>query len=451
MQIIIAGAGKVGASIAEGLLREGHDITVIDNDSEAAARLSDILDINCVVADAKNASVLESAGVSGADLFVAATADDKTNMLSSLAAKKLGAGGVIARVRDPEFLQQMDFWRDAIGLSFVVNPDFECALAISRSLNFPTAAKVDTFSKGRVEIVEYKIKDDDMLVNFPVRNMHAKFGSNVLISFVERGEDVFIPNGELVFKAGDTIGITGTTSNIRKFCIAAKIYKKPVKNVLVIGGGKTAVYLARILGEQGIDVSIIEKQRSSCEYIAELLPKASIICGDATRSDVLLSNGLTTCDAFVALTGDDAANVIASMYAREMGAEKVIVKVNREHYSFILKNDGLDGIVIPKELVALQLTRYVRGVSASAGSSMESLYKIAGGRVEASEFRLAGASELTGIKLKDLKLKKGVLIASIVRQGANILPGGETELMPDDYVVVVSESGRLVDINDILE
>jgi trk system potassium uptake protein TrkA len=450
MKIIIAGGGKIGHSVASILADEGHDITVIDHNSDRVSQLSNSLDVICFEGSATNAESLREAGAADADLLLAATQYDEVNMVCGISARHLGARHVIARIRDPEYLSQKAFLREALGLDLIVNPDFECAREIARILRFPSAVRVDTFSKGSVEIVEYKVAEGSVLEGVQMKDLGAKLGVRVLVSVVERGKDAFIPNGAFTLQAGDRLSITGTVAELRRFFAAVGQLKKPIRQVMIVGGSRTAVYLSRMLQESGMSVTVVEKDRERCDRLCDLLPDAHIVYGDATRSDVLLEDGLCTSDAFVALTGEDGDNIVTSLYARQCGVGKIVAKVNRDHFAEILEGSGLDSIVSARELIAEQLARYVRAMSNSAGSSMETLYRLADGRVEAIEFRVGENAACVGKPLRELKLKPNTLIAAVIRGSKSILPDGGTVIQPGDHAIVVSAAGKLQTLDDIV-
>ena len=451
MKIIVAGAGKIGHSVAAILSEEGHDITVIDRKSDTIQQLSNALDVICVEGSATNPETLQEAGAGSADLLVAATQMDEVNMVCGISARKLGTEHVIVRVRDPEYLSQTEFLREALGIDMLVNPEYECAKEISRILHFPSAARVDAFSKGSLEIVEHRVLPGSKLDGLQLKLLPQQFGAKVLVGVVERNGEAFIPNGSFTLQGGDKLSITGTTHELRGFFMATGQYKKPVRRVMIMGGGRIAVYLTLMLLESGMKVTVVERDRERCELLCDMIPKAHIVCGDATRSDVLLEDGISTADAFVALTGDDGDNIITSMYAKSCHVEKIVTKVNREHYSEILESSGLDTVVTPKELVAQQLARYVRAMSNSVGSRMETLYLLADGQVEALEFKVSEGAACVGIPLKDLKLKPNILISAVIRGSHSIIPDGNTRIYPGDHAVIVTSAGRLNDIDAIVE
>lgn len=452
MKIIIAGAGKVGRSVARSLALEGHDVTIIDSEPDTIASISNELDVICIEGSATNSETLAEAGASEADLLVAATGSDEINMVCGISAHKLGAAHVIARVRDPQYMQQKEFLREALGLSVIVNPEYECAQEISRILRFPSAVRVDAFSKGSLEIVEHRVQAGGLLDGLSLRELPSKINAKVLVSLVERGREVIIPNGSFVIKADDMLSITASAKELRRFFIAIGSYKKPVKNVMIMGGSRIGVYLARLLHENGMDITIIEQNRERCEELCDLVPETNIVCGDATRSDVLLEEGLRSADAFVALTGEDGDNIVTSLYAQRSGIGKIVTKVNRESFSEILEAAGLDSAVNAKEVVAEQITRYVRGLHNSIDSgTVETLYKLADGSAEALEFRVSSGAKCLGIKLRDMKLKQNVLIAALIRGRESIIPDGNTEIMAGDHAVVVAPTGLLTDVDSILK
>ena len=451
MKIIIAGAGKVGHSVASLLAEEGHDITIIDHDPETIQVLSNDLDVICVEGSATNPATLQEAGAEHADLLLAATEQDETNMICGISARKLGTPHVIARVRDPEYLHQTEFLRETLGLSVIVNPEYECAKEISRILRFPGAVRVDAFSKGSLEIVEHKVPIGGKLEGVARKELVQRFGAKVLVGVVERGSNALIPNGDFVIRAGDRLSITGSTRELRRFFIAIGQYKRPVRQVMIMGGGRIAVYLTRMLQESGIQVTVVEKDRERCDQLCDLVPEAHVVCGDATRSDVLQEDGLSSADAFVALTGDDGDNIITALYAKSCAVDKIVVKVNRDYFAEILENAGLDSIVSPKDLVAQQLARYVRAMSNSMGGSMETLYRLADGKVEALEFKVSPDSACVNIPLKDLKLRPNILISAIVRDGKSIIPDGSSRILPGDHAVIVTAAGRLQNMDAIVE
>ena len=451
MKIIIAGAGKIGSAMAEVLSSEGHDVTVIDNSSETISHVSDMMDVICLEGSAANSDVLIAAGAEDADLLIAATEKDEINMICGVSARKLGTRHVISRIRDTEYLSKREFLREAFGLDMIVNPEYECAKEISRILRFPGSSRVDAFSKGSVEIAEVNVIPGDKLEGIQLKDMAGKFGAKVLVSVVERGSEAIIPNGLFELRKGDILSVTGTANELRKFFVSTGKYKKPVKSVVIMGGGRISVYLCRILLESGISVCVIERDRELCELLSSLLPGASIIYGDATRSEVLYEEGINSADAFVALSGDDANNIITSMFVSHCPVDKIITKVSHSQYPEVIAASGLETVVTPQKIVAQQLARYVRAMSNSEGSSMETLYSLAGGKAEALEFIVGESALCINKPLKELKIRPNTIIAALIRDGKSIIPDGETSIRPGDHAIITAPAGVYHNIDEIIE
>ena len=451
MKVLIAGAGKIGFSIAEILAAEGHEISVIDRNSESISFVSNNLDVICFEGNAANPQVLMEAGAAQADLVVAVSEKDETNMICAIISRKLGASHAIARVRDPEYLNQREFFSEALGLSLIVNPEYECAQEISRIIRFPGAVRVDTFSKGNLEIVEYRVGPGDKLEGVSLKDLPEISGAKVLVSLVERDRDAIIPNGSFVLRRGDRLSISGAAEQLKKFFSACGHGFRRIKHTIIVGGGRTSVYLARLLQEHGIAVTIIEMDYERCRRLSDLLPKARIICGDATNSEVLQEEGISSADAFVTLTGNDGVNIICSMYAKTQGNMKIVTKVNRGHFLDILDDFGLDSIVAPKELVTEQLVRYARAMNNRQSSNMEALYRLADGKVEALEFKVCDQSGCTGKPISQLSLKPNIIICALIRNRHCIIPDGSTIIEPGDHAVVICPAGKLLSLDDMLE
>ncbi|MBQ3482389.1 MAG: Trk system potassium transporter TrkA [Oscillospiraceae bacterium] len=450
MKIIIAGAGKVGAGIAQSLEAEGHDITLIDRDSATIDRMVNELDVICCLGNATHLDTLREAGTDQADIFMAVTESDEVNMICALAARRLGARYIVARIRDPEYLTQTEFLREAVGLSVIVNPEYECAKEISRILRFPSAVRVETFSKGSAEIIDYRVPEGSPLHGLDLLECGRRFGAKVLVSVVERGDEALIPNGDFVLRSGDKLSLMGEGRELRRFFTAVGGKRRRVKKVMIMGGSRTSVYLADLLDESGISATVFDRSRERCDELCDLIPHARVICGDAARDEVLLEEGIRSADAFVALTGDDGDNIVTAMYAKRCGVPKTVVKVNMRHFSGMLDGEG-DSMITPKEIVSQQITGFVRAISNSAASSsIETIHKLAGGRIEAMEFKVGESANCLGVPLRDLKPRKGVLISAITRGEKTLIPNGSTTIESGDHAVVIAPAGMLRDINDIM-
>ncbi|MBQ2895791.1 MAG: Trk system potassium transporter TrkA [Oscillospiraceae bacterium] len=451
MKILIIGAGKVGLAIARQLTNEGHDIAVVDSNAEKIAQVSDMYDVITLEGSGTNFSVLREAGVQDSDLVIAATGSDDINMVVSVAASHLGATYVAARMKDPEYNSERAFLREAYGMSAVFNPDLGAASEISRILQFPTAARVETFARGRAELVEYRIPSGSSMDGLALKDLAKTFKARVLVCAVERGGVVSIPKGDFVLRCGDRLNISGARPELRRFFAAVGAYKKPVRSAMLLGGSRIAGYLARNLIDAGIRVTIIERRRERCEMLFDLLPEASIVCGDGCKQEVLLEEGIRDADAFVALTGFDEDNIIVSMYAQDCGVGKVVTKISDDHFVPMLQRSGLDCFICPKVLAASEIVRYARAIQNAEGSSVETLYRLNDDKVEALEFVVGAGSRCVERPLKDLRLREHVLIAAVIHGNECIIPNGNTVIHPGDRAVVVTTGAGLRDLDAILE
>ena len=451
MDITILGAGKFGKTLCEQLSGENHNITVIDISDSVVDKIVDDCDVLGVIGDGMNIETLTEAGAGRADIFIATTAADEKNMISALFAKKLGAKHVVARVRNPLYRKQTGFMREEMGISLMINPELEAAKEISRMLKFPAAAKIETFVKGRVEMAEVRVPDDCILSGHSLREIGKKIKSTVLICSVERDDDVIIPNGDFIIRGGDRINLTAAHTELSSFLKESGIITPKVRSVMIIGCGATGFYLARLLGESGIRVKVIDNNMANCENINNLLPKAEVVCADGTNHQVLEEEGLLTCDALVSLTGVDEENIIVSLFAKAKGVEKVITKVNNSALMPIIDSFGLDSIITPKDVAANIVNTYVRAKENAKSSKVLTLYKLAGGLIEALEFSVAEEANYTGVKLKDLSLKENVLIGAIVKGNRIITPNGDSTLDVGDRVIVVAKNSHFDDLSQLFE
>ena len=452
MNIIVVGAGKVGYTLAEQLCRENHNVTVIDSSEQALRRVRDALDVMCIGGNGATVDLLNQAGAPSADLLIAATDLDEVNMLCCLTARNLGTGYTIARIRNPEYYPNMGSIKRNLGIGMVINPENATAMEIARLLRFPSAANIESFCRGRVELMSFRVQADDFLVGKPVYTLSDRLQKlSMLFCAVERGGEVIIPNGSFTTQAGDTIYIIGQPTGLDEFFHLLGRYSHKVKHVFVVGGGRISVYLAQLLNRMGIGVKLVERDRERCRAISQRLPGALIICGDGTDQELLEAENLTASDAFVALTDRDEDNLIISLYAMQQGLGKVIAKSNRQNYAGIARAVGLDSVISLKQTTAAHILHLVRGMQNSQGSVMHALYRIAGGQAEAMEFSVGSTTRNLGVPLKQLKLKKGILIAVILRDDQVIIPEGSSFIQERDSVIVVSKDHTILDLNDIYE
>ncbi len=451
MKIVIVGCGKIGTTLTARLRKENHDISVIDVNGKLVDSVMDQYDVYGVHGTGINCDVLRKAGVEGADLVVAAAPTDEINLLSCTIAGKMGAKHCIARVRDPNLTGQMQFMRDALGITDTVNPEYDAAAEISRIVRMPSAIKVDAFAKGRIDLAEYKIEEGSLLDGVALFKLPAVYKeSRLLICAVTRGEEVLIPAGDFILKAGDRIHMTASPADLSMFFKKQGSSSARVRNALIVGGGRITYHLTRMLLDAGVAVKIVEIDGDRCASLSSAFPKARIINGDGTDQDILISEGLDRADAFVSLTGMDEENIIISMYARSRANAKVITKINRASLNRLVTEFKLDSVVSPRELTANSIIQYVRAVENVGSSGIVTYRALVDGKVEALEFIAGDRSRLLNIPLKDLKLKPNVLIGGIIRENKVIIPTGSDTVVINDRVVIVTTNRFFRDLDEIL-
>ena len=450
MKIVIIGDGKVGYKLAKQLSSEKYDIILIDNNEEKLRKSIERMDVFCVAGEGGSVEVQQRADVPHADLVIACTSTDECNMLSCLIARRLGARHTIARVRNPIYYKQIDFLKKDLHLSMVVNPELIVAGDITRLLLFPDVSKVETFVKGRVELVEFPIHCGK-LEGLSLSELYARFQVQVLVCAVESGETVLIPDGDYILKAGDKLHIAASHQNMEQFFKKIALRKEKIKNAMICGGGRVAYYLASQLCNLGMNVKIIERNRERCEELCELLPQATIINGDATEHDLLIEEGIEKTDAFIALTGMDEENIIMSLFASKQSVSKVIVKINEDRRAMMIDELGLDSIVSAKTATADAILGYVRARrNSQCSANVETMYQLLDGRVEALEFIIKSENAYTGVPLKDLNLKVNNIIACIARGRKIIIPNGDDSIQVGDSVVIITMTKQIRDLDDIL-
>ncbi len=451
MNIIVVGLGKVGEKIVELLVREEeHNITVVDVKSVVLRDVVNTYDVIGVTGSGASIEVLNEAGVENADILIAATGSDEINLLTCFIARKVSGCKTIARVRNPEYGKELQLFKEDLGLAMIINPEFTAAVEIARTLRFPSAIQIDTFSKGRVELLKFRVQEGSSLDEIKIVDISNKLNCDVLVCGVERGDEVFIPGGDFVLKAGDLVSIVSTIKDAGFFFKKIGLKTDRVKDTIIVGGGKTSVYLANNLLKLGIDVKIIEQNPQRCEELCALLPKATIINGDGTENALLLEEGIENAESFVALTGIDEENIMLSLYAKTKTKGKVVTKINRIAYDDVIRHLGLDTMIYPKTLAAEYIVRFVRARNNSMGNNIETLHYVLDGKAEALEFRIGDASPLANKTIESLSLKDGIIIACINRGGKIIIPRGKDVIMPKDTVIVVTVNRGFEDISDIL-
>lgn len=453
MKIIIVGCGKVGRTIAEQLNEEKHDITVIDIKESVITRLTDKLDIMGIDGDGASRATLLEADVSNADLIIAVTGADELNLYICLLAHFCGAKNTIARVRKPVYhkdLLECGNLTKSLGLTRLINPEHIAASEISRLVSFPSAIEVDSFAGKSVEIYTFKLNPDSALVGKKISEL-TLFKGNIRICDVERDDKVYIPGGDFTLSPNDKVSVIATPNIATKFFKKIKSSIIKAKDVMIIGGSRTAFYLAEELCGNGINVKIIEKSEERCAELCDLLPDAMIIRGDGMNQDLLRNEGIEKMDAVVTLMDLDEENIMLSLYARQKGSSKCITKIDRIVFDNIVDTLPLDSVVRPRELTAEHIMSYVRAVKNSEGSNVESLYKLNNGKTEALEFKVTSESSVISKPLSKLKFKNDLQVACITRKRKIIIPKGDDTIEPGDNVIIVTTHHGLQDLDDILE
>lgn len=452
MKIVIVGCGKIGKSLISSLVKEGHEVVAVDKNEQKVADIVNIYDVMGVCGIGTDSTVLSDAGVDKADIFIAVTGSDEMNMLSCFIAKTLGAENTVARIRDRAYNENsLGFLQQKLGLAMSINPERFAAQDIYNVLKFPGAAHIETFSTRNFEIIELILKEDSPLDNVRIMDIRKQQKANFLICTVQRDDEVYIPDGNFVLKAGDKIALTAAPTEVLKLMRSLKIARKKTRHVMIVGGSRTAYYLAKMLLSSGNSVTIIDKDPERCHELDEALPGATIILGDAAQQEVLLEEGIKETDAFISLTGMDEENILLSYYATSQNIPKVITKVNRGEFKSIAGRMGLDTIVSPRRTITDVMVRYARALQNTVGSNVEKLYKIMDGNAEALMFNVQAEFKYVNIPLKDIKFKKNILIAGILRNRKAIVPTGSDIILPGDKVVIISKEHILYDLADIME
>lgn len=452
MTIIIAGAGKVGATLADHLADEGHSVIIIDVSGDTLDHLSNQMDVMCVKGNCVSRDVLLEAGAKESDVLIAATSSDEINLLCCHIAHRVGVPYTVARVRGTEYVNDLDTLKTDLGITMLINPELTAAIEISRLLRFPSAANIDSFARGQVELVSFTVQEGDFLAGRTLASLSSKIqGLPMLVCAVERGDEVFIPNGASLLAVGDRVSIAGTPSGVHQFFKLLGRQTHRIRSAFIIGGGRIAFYLLIQLERLGMSCKMVERNADRCRELAEEFPHSLIIHGDGTDPELLTEERMASSDAFIALTDRDEDNLIISLYAHQAGVPKVVAKSSRQNYTAIARSAGVESVVSPKLATVGLILRFIRGLQNSKGTVMNALYRIAGGKAEAMEFLVSPATRNLKVPLKDLKLRRGVLIAVIVRGNKVIIPEGSTCLEQGDDVIVIARDSGILDLNDIYE
>lgn len=450
MRIVIVGDGKVGYALTEQLSREGHDVFVIDSNPKVLQNSMETLDVMVLEGNGVSLNVQIEAGVPESDILIAATSADETNLLCCIIAKKLGCKYTIARVRNPEYAEHTEFLKNDLGLSMTINPERRAAKEMFRLLQFPDFLKRDSFVRGRIELVELKVKDKSPMLGMRLSDLYSTAKVKVIVCAVERSGEIHIPTGSFVLEKDDKITVAAQTIDLVTLIKNLKIRNYKINEVIIIGGSNIAVYLSELLIESDVEVKIIEKDYNRCLLLADLVPEALIIHGDGSVKETLSSEGLQKTDALITLTNIDEENIILSMYANHLGVPKTITKVNRIEYSEIFQEKGVDSMVSPKLLTASEIVRYVRSIDNNTDNAILNLYRIANGKAEALEFQVDSTIRNINVPLSQIKLRKGILFVSFSRKGKMIIPSGNDVMKEGDLVVIVTSGSHMIQhLNDI--
>lgn len=450
MKIVIVGDGKVGLTLTEQLSAEGHDIVIIDRNQQVLRDSQEAYDVMVVNGNGASMQVLKEAGADTADLLIAATSGDEINMLCCITAKKMGCRHTIARVRNPEYHRQLSFLKEELGLSMTINPEASAAREIFHILQFPSSTNRDFFAKGQVELVEFTIRSNSPAVGQSLMELYRASRVKIIVCAVERGNSVFIPNGDFVLQAGDVIHVTGANQNLTALMRYLKLPSNRIREVLIVGGSRLGYYLAESLTRVGMKVKIIERNYDRCVELSELLPKVLVINGDACDQKLMNAECAGKTDALIALTDIDEINLVISLFASQIGVPKTITKMDRIDQFEAFKAMGVESIISPKHIICDDVLRYVRAMRNHRSDAVISLHRLVNHRVEALEFRVEKDMPKTNIPLKDLTLKKNILLACIRRRGKLIFPDGNETIQPEDTVIVVSTTeNKIANLRDI--
>ena len=448
MKIVLVGGGKVGFALCRSLVAEKHDVVLIEQDEAVLNHIVSRFDIMGLLGNGADFAILEQAGVQECDIFIALTEYDEVNMISAVLAKKMGAKETIVRVRNPEYSNAYFKEKNILGFSLIVNPELLAARAISNIIDFPNALSVERFAGGRVSLMEFVIKDSSGLCQMPISDFRKKFG-NIIVCAMERDHQLMIPSGDVTIQDKDRIFVTGNRVDMMLFHNYFK--SRAVKSLLIVGAGKIAYYLLGILKDSRIDIKVIEINPERARFFSEKFPNLYIVQGDGTAKDILLEESAPHYDAVATLTGVDEENIITSMFLDRVGVHKNITKVNRTSLLEIIHAPDFSSIITPKSIAVDTIMHFIRGRVNAQYSDLQAMHHLANGQIETLQFQIKEANKMTAKPLSHLKLKKGVLIAAIIRKGKTIFPTGEDMLEVGDKLLVTTLLPNITKIYDLIE
>ncbi len=451
MEIFIVGGGEIGKALAVQLSRDGYELTIIDREESVVNSIGNTVDVISYQGNGASYTTLKELGADKADIFIAVTESDELNILSCLTAHMMGAKHAIARVRDVDYAGQNRFYRDKLGLSMTINPELATAMEIFRLLRFPLATRVEVFARGRAELVEMTVGANSPLNEKSLIQINQNMGINLLICAVVRNGDVYVPNGETVIRSGDILYMTGAPEEFRKSFKKLKLPIKPMQSVMISGAGRISCYLAGVLLKQGAKVTIVERNQRIADEVSAAMPKAAVLCDDTLNYfDAMSGTDISHTDAFIAMSEDDEYNLVAAMYAESQGINKVVSRINAKSRLKVLPPESRICTVSREDVAADRILGYSRSLlNAEDNDAVESLYRLMDGKIEFIEFKIDEKDRNLNIPLKDLKLKRNILLGCIMRDTRTIIPRGDDVLLPGDMALVVTIGRQIARLEDI--
>ena len=451
MKIIIVGLGTIGKTILRSLSTMGHTIVIVDENKDKVENMIEKYDVAGVVGNGACMDILKEAGAEDTDIAIFLTNSDELNVFACLTAKKAGVKNTIARVRNPDYRQQIRDMKDELGISMIVNPEKETAEEIFNLINLPSISQMEHFAKGKALLAEIVVDEGCSLIGETLISLGRQLKTKVLVCAVQRGDEFIIPSGTFMFELGDRVHFTSDANSIRDFLSEAKLEKSPFKNIMIVGGDKIGYYLAEELSKKKFNIKLLESERKRAEELADMLPKVTVINANGTQHDLLIEEGIEAMDAFVALTNIDEENMIVSMFANKMDVEKTITQIKNDELYDMLGELGIENTVSPKRIVADRIISYIRALTNKRGSNVLTLYRLVNDRVEALEFLAKKEEKFFNMPLKTVKTKENCLIACIIRENEVIIPDGNSHIQLGDNVIVVTTHKNFDDLNDILD
>ena len=452
MRIIIVGAGKIGSTLAKQLVSENHEVTVVDRNVNSLNSVVDSTDCMGIVGNGAVQSVLLDAGIKNANLIIACTNSDEVNMLTCLMAHKNTDCAAIARIRDPEYAEEISFLQNEFNLSLSINPEQETAREIYRILKYSSTLISESFFDDSINLLKVAIKEDSPLCNIRLSEVTKKLKCSVVLCTIERGNDIIIPKGYDKILSGDRVSFVADTENAMKFFKHAGLDYKSIKSIMIVGGGKIAYYLIKMLisNNKSISIKVIDNDKKVCNELADAFPGISVVHGDGSDQRILMQEGIDYVDAFLSLTGIDEENIVYSLFAKNIGCSKILTKINRSSFTDAFKQFDIGSVINPEIITANLIIKQVRSFESDLGSDMVNFYKLCDGNIEALEFYISEDNEVANKMFKDMNIKKDVIVACIKRNNRVIIPTGTDMLLAKDNVVVISKDLKVHNIKDIL-